>query len=194
MPVLCENISVIIRASSVKQYFKGGEEAFHKTIPNKTGCCDGELYRVGFMNPFEVKNYIEILKKNGLQFEKHKGLTFKRFMNRSRNDVVVVDQHQGPTKECDWIEFGQFPVGDHDTMTSVCWLFEGTRFGLGPQISEVQLSNLAVPDSWTPQLTESISFQDGYSDSRFEFLQHENGLDVYRDKVTGKKHFTTENF
>jgi|TARA_B110000037_G_scaffold212524_1_gene265365 hypothetical protein len=76
----------------------------------------------------------------------------------------------------------------------MCWLFEGTPFGLGPQISEEQLNNLAVPNGWTPEQTESISFQTDYSDENFKLLRHENGLDVYRNKVIGKEHFTTENF
>ena len=106
----------------------------------------------------------------------------------------MVDQNHGPTKECNWIEFGQFPVGENDTVVSTCWLFEGTRFGLGPQISEEQLNNLAVPNGWTPEQTKSISFQTDYSDENFKLLRHENGLDVYRNKVIGKEHFTTENF
>ena len=151
MPVLCECISVIIKRSSIEHYFKGGTQAFDKLIHNETACSDGDLHRVGFMNQFEVLDYLDLLEKNGLQVQKHDGLTLKRFKNRAKNDIVIVDQNNGPTKECDWIEFGQFPVGENDTMVSACWLFEGTRFGLGPQISEKQLNNLSVPYGWTPE-------------------------------------------
>ena len=77
-------------------------------------------------------------------------------------------------------------------MVSACWLFEGTRFGLGPQISEDQLNNLAVPNGWIPDQSESISFHPDYESDRFTFLRHENGVDVYLEKSTGKEHDTTE--
>ena len=192
MPVLCECISVIIKCSSIERYFKGGMDAFYKIIPNDTARSDGELFGVGFMNPMDVKSFIDVLENSGLQFQKSKGFSLKRLKNRSQNDIVVVDQFMGPTTDCDWIEFSQFPVGENNTMVSACWLFEGTRFGLGPQISEDQLNNLAVPHGWTPDQTESISFHADYESDRFTFLRHENGLDVYLEKATGKEHYTTE--
>jgi len=192
MPVLCECISVIIKCSSIERYFKGGMDAFYKIIPNDTARSDGELFGVGFMNPMDVKSFIDVLENSGLQFQQSKGFSLKRLKNRSQNDIVVVDQFMGPTTDCDWIEFSQFPVGENNTMVSACWLFEGTRFGLGPQISEDQLNNLAVPHGWTPDQTESISFHSDYESDRFQFLRHENGLDVYLEKTTGKKHYTTE--
>lgn len=192
MPVLCECISVIIKCSSIERYFKGGMDAFYKIIPNDTARSDGELFGVGFMNPMPVKSFIDVLENSGLQFQQSKGFSLKRLKNRSQNDIVVVDQFMGPTTDCDWIEFSQFPVGENNTMVSACWLFEGTRFGLGPQISEEQLNNLAVPHGWTPDQTESISFHPDYESDRFTFLRHENGLDVYLESATGKEHYTTE--
>ena len=192
MPVLCECISVIIRCSSIERFFKGGMDAFYKIIPNDTARSDGELFGVGFMNPMDVKSFIDVLENGGLQFQQSKGFSLKRLKNRSQNDIVVVDQFMGPTTDCDWIEFSQFPVGENNTMVSACWLFEGTRFGLGPQISEEQLNNLAVPHGWTPDQTESISFHPDYESDRFTFLRHENGLDVYLENATGKEHYTTE--
>ena len=192
MPVLCECISVIIKCSSIERFFKGGMDAFYKIIPNDTARSDGELFGVGFMNPMDVKSFIDVLENGGLQFQKSKGFSLKRLKNRSQNDIVVVDQFMGPTTDCDWIEFSQFPVGENNTMVSACWLFEGTRFGLGPQISEDQLNNLAVPHGWTPDQTESISFHPDYESDRFTFLRHENGLDVYLEIATGKEHYTTE--
>ena len=192
MPVLCECISVIIKCSSIERYFKGGMDAFYKIIPNDTARSDGELFGVGFMNPMDVKSFIDVLENGGLQFQKSKGFSLKRLKNRSQNDIVVVDQFMGPTTDCDWVEFSQFPVGENNTMVSACWLFVGTRFGLGPQISEDQLNNLAVPHGWTPDQTGSISFHPDYESDRFTFLRHENGLDVYLEKATGKEHYTTE--
>ena len=81
MPVLCECTSVIIKSSSMKLYFKGGDEAFHKLIPNETACSNGELYRVGFMVPFEVKDYVDLLEKNSLQFQKYEG--FKLYLGEN---------------------------------------------------------------------------------------------------------------
>ena len=210
MPVLCECISVIIKCSSIERFFKGGMDAFYKIIPNETACSDGELFGVGFMNPMDVQSFIETLENGGLQFMQTNKLTIKRLekgglqieetegpspelsKKRTQTDIVVVDQFMGPTTDCDWIEFSQFPVGENNTMVSACWLFEGSRFGLGPQISEEQLNNLAVPHGWTPDQTESISVHPDYESDRFTFLRHENGLDVYLENATGKEHYTTE--
>lgn len=68
MAVLCEAISVIIKVSSIDHFYKGGRDEFKKHIPNATMCSDGELVRIGFMSPAEVREYIDELIENGLQF------------------------------------------------------------------------------------------------------------------------------
>ena len=61
MAVLCEAISVVVRRDSIDIYFKGGWVKFQENVPNSTICSDGELVRIGFMDPDSVQKYIEFL-------------------------------------------------------------------------------------------------------------------------------------
>lgn len=70
--------------------------AFENDAPNRTFCTDGDLATVSFMNPFDVGNFIEDMTKTGLRF----------LVDGEAQDMVVVDQHQGPCNRCDWIKFG----------------------------------------------------------------------------------------
>ena len=106
---------------------------------------------------------------------------------------AVVDQIKGPTTDCDWIEFGEFAVGENDTPVSVCGFFEGTRFGLGSQINADQM-DLAVPNGWTPEQTQGLVFSsDDEFDDNFEFLYNEDGLDVFWDRKNDKKVYLPHN-
>jgi len=150
MPVLCTMLSVIIKEVSIKQNYKGEWNGFLDDIPNSTMCNDGELVRVGFTSPDFAQIYIDLLKSKGLKF-KNGGTNNNLSDNtRNHNDIVVVDQIKGPITECDWIEFGSFPIGEDEIEVPMCWLFVGMRFGLGPQIRADQM-DLSVPIGWTPE-------------------------------------------
>lgn len=99
MAILCEALSVITRVSTIQEKFPGGLKKFVKQIPNATYCSDGELVRVGFMSPLDVGVWIDFLNSNGLQvFEDETEATFR--------DSAVVDQFQGLTALCSWVETG----------------------------------------------------------------------------------------
>ena len=157
MAVLCEAISVVVRLDSIDAYFKGGWLSFKDKTPNATMCSDGELVRVGFLSPDQVEEFIGQLESGGLQFSPKSGWKNLFGSKRTINDIVVVDQHQGPTMPCPWIEFGKFDIDGHKI--SMCWLFEGERLVPGMHFKEGQL-NLAAPDGWSPSNTASITFVD----------------------------------
>ena len=182
MAVLCEAISVVVRRDSIDKYFKGGWVKFQNDVPNSTMCTDGELVRVGFMSPNGVQEYVETLEKGGLQFqEKEKFLGIFR-KGRRENDLVVVDQHQGPTLSCDWIEFGKFPYGEEEINVSMCWLFEGERIASGIHMKSTRM-DLHHPLGWTIAQTRDLKFS-GFENfrSQYKFLRYENGLSVFLDK------------
>lgn len=192
MAVLCEALSVIVRRDSIDKYFKGGWERFLGGIPNATMCTDGELVRVGFMTPNSVQEYIGLLERNGLQFQTKKKVLGIFGGGRQLNDIVVVDQHQGPTLQCDWIEFGKLPVGENKIRVSMCWLFEGERLGVGIHMKSKRME-VACPSGWSPEQEPRLQFA-GSEDigSRYTFLRNEDGLGVFWDNEDKKEVFVAE--
>lgn len=135
-------------------YFHGGWEKFLTTmLENPSFCTDGELVRIGFMSPTEVKHYVDWLEESGLQFNED--------MERSLSDIAVVDQQKGLTKPCEWIEFAHFRKGD-EGLVAVCWLFEGDRKGFGAHLPSSSF-DLSTPEGW--EFEGSLS-------QRFKFIEN----------------------
>lgn len=169
MAVLIEAISVVLKADSVIANYPGGWERFVADAPNQTLCADGQLVRLGFMTPDDVKVFVERLA--------HHGIFYLR--DGRAQDVVIVDQQRGFAAPCDWAEFGRVDwQGDTAKKVSACR-------AVGSQQSE-----LVTPDGWTydKSLTSQFSFiETRWVPEFMDFLRHENGLDVYRDLHTGKE-------
>lgn len=173
MAVLCEGISVVIKVSSIDEFYKGGREEFKKTIPNSTMCSDGELVRIGFMSPPEVRDYIDELIENGLQFmpeelsvETARGVMFFLEEIRDDDDIIVVDQQKGAMIPCDWIEFAHLSIDDKDNKIAACWLFEGERMGYGIHMP-AEGFDISTPDGWSfdGSLSHQFSFVENASDN-----------------------------
>jgi hypothetical protein len=159
MAVLCEAFSVVIRRDSIDDYYHGGWDQFLNSIPNATFCTDGELARIGFLSPDAVQAYVDELEENGLQFHPKKKLFGLFQVSRSINDLVVIDQHRGPTTPCPWVEFGKFKLTDHSNEVSMCWLFEGDRIATGIHLKDTKM-DLAAPEGWSPKDSEKLIFKD----------------------------------
>lgn len=183
MAVLCEGISVIVRRDSIDQRFTGGWAAFEELVPNSTLCSDGELARVGFMEPGSVEQFVSELVMRGLVFYGDEN---------NQEDIAVADQVRGLTRPCNWLEFGRFPMGDNpQDRVSMCWLFEGERIAHGIHLKGRSME-LHAPPGW--RYEGSLSQQFGFVSNqdlneRMEFLRTEDNLDVYRDRDTGKEVF-----
>ncbi len=93
MAIPVKGTCVVIRDKVIKTKYKGGLEAFLKTMPNETYCFDGELHSVGFLSPFEVEQYIASSQRNGLTF----------IVDGQFEDVAVVDMLIGLTLPCTWL-------------------------------------------------------------------------------------------
>ncbi len=157
MAVLCDAISVVIKRDSINAYFRGGWDSFLESIPNQTFCTDGELVRVGFLNPVEVKSFVDKIVESGLQFQESKKILGLFVKSRKVNDIIIVDQHQGPLAPCSWVEFGKFKVSDSKSEVSICWLFEGERIASGLHFNDKSME-LATPDGWTPEDSSGLKF------------------------------------
>ena len=158
MAVLCEAISVVVRRDAIDAYYAGGWGQFVNCVPNATLCTDGELARVGFLTPNDVREFVDDLVDSGLQFESKTKFLGLFGSGRNRSDIVVVDQHQGATMQCPWIEFGKFKLSEHDIEVSMCWLFEGEHIASGIHLKD-QNMNLATPVGWSPKDSGGLIFK-----------------------------------
>lgn len=169
MPVLVEGISVILRVNAIEEKYPDGWEGFARDCPNNSLCADGDLARVGFMSPQDTKRFVSSLASHGLTYLDHGEAV----------DLVVADQQRGFAAPCDWAEVGEVPApGTASEHVIACRAVE----------SEEQL--LVTPDGWTYEesLSANFKFTDAESvPDRLEFLRHEGGVDVYRDKETGEE-------
>jgi hypothetical protein len=113
MAVLIEAISVVVRVDRIVGKLRGGIEAFKRIVPNENFCADGELARVGFMAPNDVKAFVAELEAGGLQYLDDK---------RQAIDISVVDQRNGPTAECGRPRAGRRCLsGSRHRKRNVCW-------------------------------------------------------------------------
>ena len=99
MAVFCEAFSVVAQKRVLDERFVGGCAQYLLEAPSPlTVCDDGILIRVGFMSPQDVRTWVEYIQAKGLTFTRTIGATVEAC------DFVVVDQLEGPTCRCDWIE------------------------------------------------------------------------------------------
>jgi hypothetical protein len=167
--ILVEAISVVIKRSVIDQKFPGGWEAFVEDCPNRTLCADSALARVGFMTPVDVESYVKILEKIG----------FIYLQAGEAIDLVVADQQRGLAANSKWVEFhyGNFD-GDPSKRVAGCQIVDGVG------------EPLITPDGWKYEgsLSQTFSFAPTeHVDKSLEFIRHEDGLDVYFNKLSGKE-------
>lgn len=170
MPVLVEAISVITRIDAIHSKYVGGWETFLSDVRNQTLCHDDELVRVGFMTPVDVGQFVNHLEANGLTF----------IENGNAVDFVVVDQREGPTAPCSWIEFYYLTIFSIDGTIAVCRLRGNATH------------RVALPGNWSYERSLSCQHQfvpNEAMETNMRFLRREAGLDVYLDLTTGKEAF-----
>lgn len=165
MPVLVEAFSVITRKDRIEESYPGGMDGFLQDCPNRTACFDDDLVRVGFMDPDSVRKFVATLGNCGLVHRDEHGRA---------QDLVVVNQGQGPTTPCDWAEV--FVVNLAGATVEIC------------RLAGTDNPRLACPGGWRPEKAKNslIYVPPDEMESRMEFLREENGLTVCRDRVTGK--------
>lgn len=174
MAVLIEGISVVIRVDALTAVFASRQRDFKALVPNQTLCMDGELARVGFMTPVGAKKFVEVLGREGLHYLK----------DGQAQDMVVVDQQQGPMAPCDWLIVGHVMLNN----------------GQGPRITVAALNNsqlaeVVMPTNWQFEgsLSQTFAFvPNGKMESSLHFLRQEDGLDVYHNDLTGTEMFTVD--
>lgn len=181
MAVLVEALSVIVRRDAIDSRFQGGWRRFVDAVPNATICSDEHLARIGFMAPADVEAFVRYLEKNGLTFVR----------DGHPVDIAVVDQMRGPTIPAEWIEYARLTLGTSGNKVAACWLYDGNRVAAGIHMPAQSMS-LATPDGWRYEdsLSANFKFVDNDEfDEKLEFLRSDDGVDVYRDRQTGREVF-----
>lgn len=165
MAILCEAISVIVRADRALGAF-GSFEAFKAIVPNSTLAADGDLMRVGFMVPDDVKAFVDQLSQHGLQYVD----------DGKAKDLVVVDQMRGPAVPCDWLDFGGVEISSRKVGAA--------------RLRGSNSSRLFTPDGWTFEgsLSQTFVFSPSSSENKgLKFLRRDGATDVYLNSLTGKE-------
>jgi hypothetical protein len=101
MAVLVEALSVIVQNRTIEEKYPGGMTAYWTDCPNGTFCNDEYLSRVGFTMPFDVQQFLNPLM----------GMGFRFVEEGESQEIVVVDQEDGPTAPCRWLKVGDHPDG-----------------------------------------------------------------------------------
>jgi hypothetical protein len=170
MAVLVEAISVITRIDSILKAVPGGWDGFKRIVPNGTLCADTEIARVGFMSPVDVESFTKKLTGLGLEF----------LRDGTAVDIAVVDQIHGLISACTWLEFGRVPSGDMDDRVAAC------------RLTGSKSKALVTPLDWKFENSLSSTYAfvpNEHMQKGVQFLRHENGLDVYHNRLTGKEGF-----
>jgi len=168
MSVLVEGISVIVRRETIDAHYPGGWDAYVKDVPNETLCSDERLARVGFMTSYDVDRFVSRLERLGFEF----------IRDARAVDVCIVDQHQGPTARCDWLEYFYLEMFGSMNRVAVCRAVKDSR------------DEFAVPDGWDFEhsLTRNHNVvRNEEMAVRLELIQHENGVSAYRDRTRGRE-------
>jgi len=168
MAVLVEAISIIIRRTTIDEKYPGGWDTFVEKAPNKTLCADKKIARLGFMSPFDVESFINGLEKIG----------FKYLVNGHASEIAVIDQIKGFTAPCDWLDAGHVEIDNGKHKVAACKL-KGCRS-----------KHIIFPEGW--EYNKSLSREYGFvpnehMEKSLQFLRHENGIDVYFNRLTGKE-------
>jgi len=165
MAVLIEAISIIMRRETIDKKYPGAWNAFVENTPNQTLCADDKIARLGFMSPFDVESFIKGLEKIG----------FKYVVNGQASEVAVIDQIKGFMTPCDWLDAGHVKIDNGKYEVAACKL-KGC------------LSKFIIyPNGWeyNKSLSREYGFiPSGHLEKSLKYLRHENGSDVYFNKLT----------
>lgn len=184
MALLIEAVCVVIRRDAIKRKFFGGEGGFMQTLPNGTLCVEESLVRLSFMAPREAVAYIAQLEEAGLRFVKDD----KAF------DIVIVDQTQGPTAPCDWLEFrrSQYKSAEGElggVIASVSYKgLPGQPKAQGDDAAEPD--SLITPPNWqyAGSLSEKfVAVPQGEVSDRMKFLRSEGNFSYFLDTQSGEE-------
>jgi hypothetical protein len=168
MSVLIEAISVVVLRETIARRYDGGWPSFVANAVNRTLCADSEVARLGFMHPDDVSAYVAHLERRGFVFLGPTGEAV---------DIVVVDQLEGPTTPCRWIEFFHQELPNGGVVSAA-------------RLRGSQEKGLFCPDGWTFEhsLSKEHTFIPGTDlPKNMAFTGVEGNTFTIVDEVTGEE-------
>ena len=165
MSVLIEALSLVIQRITLDLSWPGGADAFLEAMcapdcPARRLCSDDKLVSVSFFSPDDALAVVAGLRENGLI-----ELDDQRF-----HDLALVDQREGPTMPCAWLEWKQ-----HRDGFTYAWL-AGTEPG-----------DMAAPADWTAEQSARLTRTDLRDEpGRMLKLAEEGDIETWLDFQTGQ--------
>lgn len=161
MAVIVEAFTIIVRNSTLDAKYPGGRDAFAADCPNKTYCTDGTLSRIALMHSEDARAFIAKLESNGLT----------SIADGNAIDLALVDARHGlQARGCEWLVFATFKG------VPVAWMDGGSPAPIvGP------------PGYELGRTTQFMTADEARR--RLVYLRTQDGVDVYRDKETGKERY-----
>ena len=167
--------SIILSINMILSRYEGGWENFKSEIPNDSFCADGKLVRIGFMDPADGMDYLDLLLARGL----------RRGRANRPADFATVDQMEGFITPCAWAELGRAQVDDDPRKVVLACRLAGDTSTL-----------MAVPDGWEFENSLSqrcFTFESGRESEYFDYLGGAGSTDVYRNLATGEVQWIERN-
>lgn len=134
MPVLVEALTIIVRKDAVESLPDGGERLDGRLKGTPSQRNDDDLYACTLTHPEDVQRFAKSLEEEGLTFSE----------DDKAKDFVVVDQREGPTMVCDWLEMMHYPWQENPDQLIALARKTGTR---GDRV--------AMPAGWTYETSYS---------------------------------------
>jgi hypothetical protein len=163
--VLIEAVSLVVPVITLDATWPGGAAAFATDLLSAPGsaarhvCSDGALVSVSFLHPADARVVIAELREHGLM----------ELDALRAHDMVIVDQEDGPSLPCAWLEWKRDRAG----VTSA-WFANG------------EPGAMAVPPGWT-SAAPCLTRIDGRDEpGRMLKLAEEGELETWLDFRTGE--------
>lgn len=162
MAVLVEALSVIVQNRTIEEKYAGGMAAYRADCPNGSFCNDEYLSCVLFTMPFDVGQFVQPLMKRGFRFVE----------DGQAQEIVVVDQHDGPTAPCRWLKVGDHPDG---------FRYAALASDLGDRV--------AKPQGWTLERSLTIEGRKVSHETLdgMRWLRTEGSKEIYWDEERQKE-------
>lgn len=160
MAVLVESISIVLRLDAIDQKFRGGAGAFQALYGAVGLASDGELVRLGMVEPNAAYALAQRLEAEGLV----------HLAGGAAVDFVVIDQLRGMMSACDWCEYGAVTSTGHRVQAA--------------RLKGSQKAGLAVPLNWAFEHSQSdahVKIEAKDLPPGAQSLGHRAGLDAYKD-------------
>ncbi len=167
MPILIEDMTVVVRREILDRKWPGGANAFLEIIPNASRCDDGALVGASFDKFGDANRLLGQLQDAG----------FEVCTRGEWRDAAMVLQRSLPERWCAWLEL------------ALVELYPGARV-LAARTESSTSTDIAVPQGWT--YAESRTRRSGLhplppSERPLRFLRREPSAVVYLDRFSGEE-------